>query len=275
MKGVVITGASRGFGRAIAISYAKRSTSPLHIVLNGRTKADLEETKFLIENERRSIQTIITIVDADLCKIHSLNDVASRLFDGFGSNSSLFDEVVLIHNAGSLGPLIEIGSTESRYEQLSTAADFNISSFMILSSEFIRRIRSHTYLPSCKKACIVNISSLAAIEPFESWGIYCACKAAREMFIKTAAKEVQSRELVSEENVKMRLLNYAPGPLDTNMQQEIRECQGVNTQIQATFIKMKNEGQLIPPEVSADRLTTILIEDKYQNGDHIDFYDTY
>ena len=64
-------------------------------------------------------------------------------------------------------------------------------------------------------------------QPFESWGIYCAGKAAREMFHKTVAAEQKDK-------ATFRVLNYAPGPLDTDMQREIREGPHVDptTQVQ-------------------------------------------
>lgn len=55
---------------------------------------------------------------------------------------------------------------------------------------------------------IVNISSLCAVQPFKSWGLYCAGKAARDMLFKVLADE--------EPNILV--LNYAPGPLDNEMQ---------------------------------------------------------
>lgn len=55
---------------------------------------------------------------------------------------------------------------------------------------------------------VINISSLCAVQPFKSWGLYCAGKAGRDMLFKVLAAE--------EPNVTV--LNYAPGPLDNDMQ---------------------------------------------------------
>jgi NAD(P)-dependent dehydrogenase (short-subunit alcohol dehydrogenase family) len=45
---VIITGASRGYGRALALAFARRLKTPLHLVLAARSFADLEETQNLV-----------------------------------------------------------------------------------------------------------------------------------------------------------------------------------------------------------------------------------
>lgn len=54
---------------------------------------------------------------------------------------------------------------------------------------------------------IVNISSLAALQAFESWSVYCAGKAARDMFYQALAKELKVQSL----DQSIKVLNYAPG----------------------------------------------------------------
>ena len=73
----------------------------------------------------------------------------------------------------------------------------------------------------CTNFSVVNVSSLCAVQAFESWGIYCAGKAARDMYHAVLAQELSKR---SGDNTgsKILVLNYAPGPLDTDMQKEIR-----------------------------------------------------
>lgn len=60
------------------------------------------------------------------------------------------------------------------------------------------------------KLTLVNMSTLAALQPFPSWSLYCAMKASREMFFKTLAIE-------REQDGNIKVLNYAPGPVDTNV----------------------------------------------------------
>lgn len=115
---------------------------------------------------------------------------------------------------------------------------------------------------------MVNISSLAAIQPFESWSVYCAAKAARDMYFCTIAKEA------AQNKSNLRILNYAPGPLDTDMQREIREGPSVDLSIKETFMKMKADNLLIDADISANKLVAIMLENSFQNGAHIDYFDT-
>ncbi|XP_061655358.1 sepiapterin reductase a isoform X2 [Phyllopteryx taeniolatus] len=112
------------------------------------------------------------------------------------------------------------------------------------------------------RRCVVNISSLCAVKPFPSWVLYCTGKAAREMMFKVLA----------EEEPDLRVLNYAPGPLDTDMQLVARTKTG-ELSLRKTYSDMFDEGQLLTCEASCAKLMKILLEDKYASGDHVDFYD--
>lgn len=71
-------------------------------------------------------------------------------------------------------------------------------------------IRVKSRMSNRTKECqfrIVNISSLAAIQCFESWGIYCAGKAARDMYYAVLAKELEVEGLSN----TVKVLSYAPG----------------------------------------------------------------
>jgi sepiapterin reductase len=81
----------------------------------------------------------------------------------------------------------------------------------------------------CNNFLVVNVSSLSAVQAFDSKGIYCAGKAAREMYHAVLAQELANQAAVTVEGSaggisarKMLVLNYAPGPLDTDMQKELR-----------------------------------------------------
>ena len=59
-----------------------------------------------------------------------------------------------------------------------------------------------------KRSTVINVSSLLGIQAWKSVGHYCSVKAAREMLFKVLALENPDN---------MRVLNYAPGPIDTEM----------------------------------------------------------
>ena len=177
-----------------------------------------------------------------------------------------YERVIFINNAGSLGPLTYIGTqtTDENLTNMTSAFNFIITSSCFLSSEVVKL---HTMgLLNSNSLVIVNVSSLAAIQPFESWGIYCAGKAARDMFHQVIAKE-------HENDKSFRVFNYAPGPLDTDMQQEIRECPTLHPETQEYFCSLKTENKLVKVSESAQKLVRIIMQEKYTSGSHVDFYD--
>ena len=131
------------------------------------------------------------------------------------------------------------------------------------------RLTSPSYAPHAKTITIVNISSLAAVQAFESWSVYCAGKAARDMYHKVLAEE--QKKSPCRDN--FRVLNYAPGPLDTNMQKEIRENPLVDKPTQEYFVQMKENNQLVSPDTSADKLVTLLSSGTFDSGAHVDYFE--
>jgi len=108
---------------------------------------------------------------------------------------------------------------------------------------------------------VVNISSLLALQPFRSLTLYCAGKAARDMF---------GRVLAAEEPA-VRVLSYAPGPLRTDMADDIAANAG-DEELRQMYREGVKEG-FLDCDVSAARLVTILEEGKFASGDHVDYYD--
>uniref|UniRef100_A0A8D2QDF3 Sepiapterin reductase n=1 Tax=Zonotrichia albicollis TaxID=44394 RepID=A0A8D2QDF3_ZONAL len=98
------------------------------------------------------------------------------------------------------------GSTLGQWKdiEINSYFSFNISSALCLTSTALRAFGAR---PGCSRT-VVNISSLCALEPFPSWALYCSGKAARDMMFRVLALEEPG----------VRVLNYAPGPLDTDMQ---------------------------------------------------------
>lgn len=119
----------------------------------------------------------------------------------------------------------------------------------------------------------VNISSLAAMQPFETWGIYCSVKAARNMFMQVISSEAEIlTQQSSNKKAVVRTLNYAPGPLDTDMQTTIRDNAPHEPQ-REYFKGLKDQDTLVKPIDSAKKLMAILELDEFKNGSHIDYYD--
>ena len=127
------------------------------------------------------------------------------------------------------------------------------------------------------RATVVNVSSLAAQQPFPSWSVYCAGKAARDMYHSALAAEQRSKwqDMDSSKGSReVRVLNYAPGPLDTNMQATIREAEKHDTTLGTVYTDMKQKNLLVDPLVSAEKLLLLLHTPRsFKSGDHVDYYD--
>lgn len=73
----------------------------------------------------------------------------------------------------------------------------NVSSVLCLTAGILQLFPANMGL----RRCVVNVSSLCALQPFPSWVLYCSGKAARDMMFRVLAKEES----------ELRVLSYAPG----------------------------------------------------------------
>lgn len=259
---IVITGASRGFGKALALRLAKILHCPVHFSLSGRSIVDLEATRSEIMVLREGRETKCDLTAADLGDLSQLAMSASALLKPYDelNSTALCTRVIFVSNAGSLGPLCYIGTGDTTNLSLvSAAVNLNVTASYFLTSEVMRLYKGRTEL------LFVNISSLCAVQAFDSWGVYCAGKAARDMFYKVLAAENKGSDV--------RVLNYAPGPLDTDMQKEIRESPTAHRETQEYFKELKAKGQLVTCEDSAAKCSAVIFEDEFESGAHIDFFD--
>ena len=88
--------------------------------------------------------------------------------------------------------------------------------------------------------------------------------------MRNIAHEASIRE--GPDSKRLKCLNYAPGPIDTEMQRQIRHDMP-NVPLKQQYHDMHTQGQLIDPNVSARKRIRLLIEDSYESGSHIDFYE--
>ena len=259
---VIITGASRGLGRALALSLARDLQADLDIRLTASPAsiADLATLSAEIKELRASYQhaTMVECLTADLSDVAGLQAFASLLFSR--PKEMVFSQVVFANNHGSLGDLAPVGTHDAL--RMHTAINVNVISTCFLSSEAVRFAKM---LSPSTAVQIINISSLCAIQPFPSWAIYCAGKAARDMYHRTMAEELKDSCI--------KTLNYAPGPLDTDMQRQIREGPDVHEPTRKVYVDLKEQGKLVSPETSAEKLVKLIVENSYVSGAHLDFYD--
>ncbi len=99
------------------------------------------------------------------------------------------------------------------------------------------------------------------------------------MYHKTLAEELKSDELqksstdTAASKKEIRVLNWAPGPMDTDMTQSMIASDTLQPSTQKFFASMRDENKFVDKAESATKLYGILKLDTYESGSHIDIYD--
>lgn len=186
----LVTGASRGIGRAVAIGLAREGA---HVVLLARTVGGLEE----VDDEIRAFGGTATLVNLDLRQSEKVDALGPTLYQRWGKLD------ILVANAGVLGPLSPLAHITG--DAWNEVIDINLTANW-------RLIRSlDPVLRRAEAARAVFVSSGAAAAKTAYWGPYAVSKAGLEALVKTYAHEVASTP------IKVNLLN--PGPVRTTMRQ--------------------------------------------------------
>ncbi|PKK30705.1 sepiapterin reductase (7,8-dihydrobiopterin:NADP+ oxidoreductase), partial [Columba livia] len=159
---------------------------------------------------------------------------------------------------GSLGDISKSFLDLTDPGEINSYFAFNVTSALCLTSVALRAFGER---PGSSRT-VVNVSSLCAMKPFKNWALYCSGKAARDMMFQVLALEEPD----------VRVLNYAPGPLDTDMQLLAR-TKTADPEMRQYFQCLQENGKLIDCTVSAQKLVNLLEEDTFCSGTHVDFYD--
>ena len=184
----LVTGASRGIGRAAAKALA---ASGAHVVLVARTVGGLEE----VDDEIQKAGGSATLVPLNLKDFDALDRLGASIFERWGRLDALFA------NAGVLGALTPLAHLEPKVFQ--ELLEINVTANW-------RLIRSlDPLLRQSEAGRALFVSSGAARKNYPYWGGYAMAKAALESLALTYAAECAST------NVRVNLLN--PGPIRTSM----------------------------------------------------------
>jgi 3-oxoacyl-[acyl-carrier protein] reductase len=188
-KVVLVTGASRGIGRAIALALAAQKA---HVVFNCRTKIPANEEKLIQEIESRGGKA--TPLYFDVANYNEVQAAAKQLSDlGIVVNG-------LVNNAGVSKDQLALRLKE---EDINYIIDTNLKSVINMMSLFSR------YFLKAKDVSIVNISSVVGLMGNPSQLLYSASKAGILGATKSYAKEMASKSI--------RCNAVCPGFIETDM----------------------------------------------------------
>jgi NAD(P)-dependent dehydrogenase (short-subunit alcohol dehydrogenase family) len=184
----LVTGATRGIGRAVALAFAREGA---HLILVGRTAGALEE----VDDEIQGVGGSATLLTLDLKSHDKIDALGPTIYQRWNKLD------ILIGNAGILGPLSPLGHVTA------DAWDEVLEVNLTANWRLIRTLDPLLRRSDAGRAIFVSSGAASAARAY--WGPYAASKAGLEALVKAYADEVANTP------VRVNLLN--PGPTRTAM----------------------------------------------------------
>jgi benzil reductase ((S)-benzoin forming) len=219
MRTVILTGASRGLGRAL-LERLTQVSAP--VVSVGRSRPDVADVRH---------------IDCDLLSLAGTDgwvalDAALAGIEG---------DLTFINCAGTVQPIG--GLDEAAPQALLDSLTVNLTAPLAIARSLLAVAGR-----SGRSLQIVNVTSGAAQRAIGGWIAYCAGKAGARMAFDVLAATHPERVAVT---------HWDPGALDGDMQAEIRGAAG-RFPARDTFVRWQAEGVLKQPAEAADELMAIL-----------------
>lgn len=189
----LITGASRGIGRAVAKRFAREGA---HLILTARTQGALEE----LDDEIQEINggTPSTLVPADITDFELIDQMGAAVYERFKKLD------ILVGNAGVLGQLSPLGHIDPKTWDQVMAVNLTANWRLIRSFDSLLR--------QSDAGRVIFVTSSVGHMARAYWGSYAVSKAALEMLSGIYAEETKKS------NVRVNLIN--PGGTRTAMRAE-------------------------------------------------------
>jgi 3-oxoacyl-[acyl-carrier protein] reductase len=209
-KASLVTGASRGIGRAIAVAFASDGA---FVTLVGRDVAALEETAALAREANPASDPLV--VAADVTDPQAVENAVSQTIATFGRIDAA------VANAGHFKPGLVVRLKPADVEEMLAV---NLKSAFYLTTAVTRPMMKQ------RSGSIVYISSIVGLMGSEGQAGYAAAKAGLLGLAKTTAKELASR------NVRVNVV--APGFIETAM------TDAMSTEAREHFLSMIPMGRV-------------------------------
>lgn len=181
----LITGASRGIGKAVALALARQGVA---VALVARSHSDLLGVQAEIQAKGGKAE----VFPIDLADLRALPQRLQALLDQFGVCD------VLVNNAGiaHVGPLATLSLSDWQ-----RVIDLNLTAAFLCAQAVLPAMRRQ------RCGTIVNIISIAGKRAFPNWGAYCASKFGLLGFSQALAAEERQHGI--------RVTSLCPGAVDT------------------------------------------------------------
>ncbi|XP_047521713.1 sepiapterin reductase [Pieris napi] len=249
----IVTGASQGIGKVIAIEFSKLFGPNSVLLLLARKTEELAQTAKLCESD--NVKVIYKSIDLSVATEQEMYDIISQALSGHKVTD--FTANIIFHNVGSLGNMSIKTSCIENVNEMRSYYDLNVFKVISLNTQFLKLFEEVE-----DRIIIVNITSLCAVKPMSGMAFYCSGKAAREMYFRVLAEEKKD----------MIVLNYSPGPVETTMIDVVID-KTVNENLRDVFTTFKKQGTLLKAETTVRKCIKVLVAGKFKSGDHVDFFD--
>lgn len=244
----IVTGTTSGIGLAFINQLSKNNKTKIYsisrkenkYITNLKDKYKIKHYNCDLSDSKRLIETIKTIFD----KI----------------NIEEINTITLINNAGTVNPIGDIGNKNTK--AIINNIDTNLKAPILLTEFFVNKTQNIN-----KPKYILNISSGAGRKPYAGWGTYCATKAGLDLFTSCVGIEQETKKH------PIKIISFAPGVVDTNMQINIRSTKEEDFKAVKRFINLKNNNQLLSPEFVSQKLLKLLPSKLTANGKLYDIRD--
>ncbi len=200
----LVTGASRGLGRALAVAFARHGAS-LVIISRPASTPGLAETERLVKEAGAKVLS----VTADISQRADVERLAGEALARFGQLD------VLVNNASALGPTPMPYLIDYPIEDFETVLRTNVTGPFMLTRALVGQMLERG------RGSIINVSSDAGVVGYPTWGAYGVSKAALDQLTRTWAAEL--------EGTGVRANSVDPGDMDTAMKRA-SEPNGVSSQ---------------------------------------------
>jgi glucose 1-dehydrogenase len=234
-KVAVITGSSKGIGKAIAREFAKNGYS---VVLNSRDEEDLSRAAQDIAKEIGN-NNMVSYIPGDISQEHVCTSLIDEAVKRFGRID------VLVNNAG-------IGGVSKKINEISTndwnyVIDVNLTGAFLCTREALKHMIQNSSdstttsinIKNNKDYSIINISSVHESIPQPDAAPYAVSKGGMQMLTKNTAMEVADKGI--------RVNGIAPGAIATEMNKDLLEDDQKKKEKEQT-IPLKRIGQ--PEEIA-------------------------
>ncbi|MEM7510807.1 MAG: SDR family NAD(P)-dependent oxidoreductase [Bacteroidota bacterium] len=232
MRHLIITGASKGLGEAIA---TEALTAYEHVWCISRSVS---------EKLASTPTSAYHFISADLGTPEGVDNCLQQLWeqiDVLGATA-----IYLVNNAASLSPIGLAGHT-GRIPGMRRSLTLNVDAVVTFCEWFLEK----TATASIDKR-ILNISSGAGRKDYPAWSVYCATKAAVDRYSSCVAVEQEDAAHPSS------IVSLAPGVIATDMQALIRSQKKEDFPLLDRFIQLKEDGKLCAPSYAASLLLGFL-----------------